>query len=354
MPSCSCQRSFVLLADSFQPLLQPMHQVWSTLLNSAIYGISQNLITCPLHMLSSLHSLPSTSVSKVVQLSKPGYLASTVGILSIMHLGTAMINGYTFAIQLPPVKAPPMKNLHILQCLSTTSMCFNKHLTSPSLSMLQSGQLLLSPSSVATAWERLLSSISPPKILLLMSCAPLIPFSTPYLIKCISWTSTSLGQRPPGKRVPMSSSQHVPTAYAYVWQCLITSWLTTTFRCRNCFSPNELLHGCHHPLTKQDFLSFINKIWSNAGLLHINGHSFRIGGAIEFLLAPEVVIAIRGWTSLAFLLYWHHLKEILPMSTACAYKRQEIDHLSQIFEEFHIQNDILKDFLNSFNDISIL
>jgi hypothetical protein len=118
----------------------------------------------------------------------------------------------------------------------------------------------------------------------------------------------------------------------------------------------ELPHGRHRPLTKQDFLSFVNKIWSNAGLLHINGHSFRIGGAVELLLAgvpPEVVAAIGGWTSLAFLLYWRRLKEILPMSTARAYKQQEIDHLSQIFEEFRIRNDIPKDFLNLCNDISI-
>ena len=78
----------------------------------------------------------------------------------------------------------------------------------------------------------------------------------------------------------------------------------------------KLPDGRHRPLTKQDFLSFVNKIWSNAGLL---GHSFRIGGAVKFLLAgvpPEVVAAIGGWTSLAFLLYWQCLKEILPMSTA--------------------------------------
>lgn len=39
---------------------------------------------------------------------------------------------------------------------------------------------------------------------------------------------------------------------------------------------------------------------------HISGHSFRIGGAVELLLAgvpPEVVAATGNWTSLAFLLY---------------------------------------------------
>jgi hypothetical protein len=72
-------------------------------------------------------------------------------------------------------------------------------------------------------------------------------------------------------------------------------------------------------MTKQDFLSFVNKIWSDTGLLQVHGHSFCIGGAVELLLAgvpPEVVAAMGGWSSLTFLLYWRHLKEILPMSTA--------------------------------------
>jgi len=117
----------------------------------------------------------------------------------------------------------------------------------------------------------------------------------------------------------------------------------------------KLPHGRYRPLTKQDFLSFVNKIWSDASLLHISGHSFRIGGAVKFLLAgvpPEVIAAIGSWTSLAFLLYWRHLKEILPMSTARAYKKRDIDCLSQIFEEFRIRKKIPTDFLNSLNEIS--
>jgi hypothetical protein len=83
-----------------------------------------------------------------------------------------------------------------------------------------------------------------------------------------------------------------------------------------------LPHGSYCPLTKHDFLSFVNSVWSHAGLLQIQGHSFRIGGAVELLLAgvpPEVVAAIGSWTSLVFLLYWWWLQEILPMSTAHAY-----------------------------------
>jgi hypothetical protein len=118
----------------------------------------------------------------------------------------------------------------------------------------------------------------------------------------------------------------------------------------------ELPHGAYRALTKQDFLSFVNKIWSNVGLLQIHGHSFRIGGAVELLLAgvpPEVVAAIGGWTSLAFLLYWRRLREILPMSTARAYRQSDIDHLSKIFDDFRVRRKIPQSFLDSFNDILV-
>ena len=78
-------------------------------------------------------------------------------------------------------------------------------------------------------------------------------------------------------------------------------------------------------------------------LAHVLGHSFRIGGAVELLLAgvpPEVVAATGGWTSLAFLLYWRRMEEVLPMSTSKAYKKAHIDDLVAIFEQFRINNKI--------------
>ena len=78
-------------------------------------------------------------------------------------------------------------------------------------------------------------------------------------------------------------------------------------------------------------------------LAHILGHSFRIGGAVELLLAgvpPEIVAATGGWTSLAFLLYWHRMDEILPMSTSKAYNQADLDHLASIFEKFRITHNI--------------
>jgi len=56
-----------------------------------------------------------------------------------------------------------------------------------------------------------------------------------------------------------------------------------------------------------EFLAFIAGIWSSAMLMHVLSHSFWIGGAVELFLAgvpPEVIAAIRGWTSLTSLLYW--------------------------------------------------
>ena len=96
-------------------------------------------------------------------------------------------------------------------------------------------------------------------------------------------------------------------------------------------------------MLKHNFLTFVTGIWSSALLAHVLGHSFRIGGAVELLLAgvpPEIVAATGGWTSLAFLLYWRRMEEILPMSTSKAYKKAHFDELATIFENFRINNRI--------------
>ena len=46
---------------------------------------------------------------------------------------------------------------------------------------------------------------------------------------------------------------------------------------------------------------FCTDVWLKAALAHVLGHSFRIGDAVELLLAgvpPEIVAATGGWTSL--------------------------------------------------------
>jgi len=90
-------------------------------------------------------------------------------------------------------------------------------------------------------------------------------------------------------------------------------------------------------------LHYFTGIWQQASLDHISGHSFRIGGAVILLLAgvpPEVVAATGGWTSLAFLLYWRRMEEIIPLSTSNAYNHSQLTSLSAIFEQFRIRNNI--------------
>jgi len=101
-------------------------------------------------------------------------------------------------------------------------------------------------------------------------------------------------------------------------------------------------------MVKSTFLKFCDVVWKSAGLEHVLGHSFRIGGAVELLLAgvnPDVVAATGGWTSLAFLLYWRRMEEIIPLSTSRAYKKSHLDHLMLVFEDFRSRHAIPCNFL---------
>ena len=103
-------------------------------------------------------------------------------------------------------------------------------------------------------------------------------------------------------------------------------------------------------LPKSEFLKFVTSIWSSAMLTLILGHSFHIGSAVELLLTGiplEIVAATGGWTSLAFLLYWCHMDEILPMCTSKAYNQAHLDCLAWIFKEFCISHNILSSLLDS-------
>jgi hypothetical protein len=90
-------------------------------------------------------------------------------------------------------------------------------------------------------------------------------------------------------------------------------------------------------------LDFCGGIWTAAALYHVHGHSFRIGGAVELLLAgvpPEVVAATGGWTSLAFLLYWRRVDEILPRCTSRAYTQDSLKQLACILEKFRSRHGV--------------
>ncbi len=92
-------------------------------------------------------------------------------------------------------------------------------------------------------------------------------------------------------------------------------------------------------LAKPAFLARCYKCWKHHVLYHVLGHSFRIGGAVELLLAgvpPETVAATGGWTSLAFLLYWRRMEEIIPLSTSKAYRQSHLVDLAATFEKFRV------------------
>lgn len=101
--------------------------------------------------------------------------------------------------------------------------------------------------------------------------------------------------------------------------------------------------GIAQHMTKTTFLAFCDAIWKGAGLMNVHGHSFRIGGAVELLIAgvpPEVVAAIGGWTSLAFLIYWRRFEEILPTHILKAYDSDQISRLKSTLDDFRKTNKI--------------
>lgn len=96
-------------------------------------------------------------------------------------------------------------------------------------------------------------------------------------------------------------------------------------------------------LTRTDLLAFTKPVWEAAALQYVSGHSFRIGGAVALLLAgvpPEIVASTGGWTSLAFLIYWRRVEEILPLSTSKAYKQSQLQQLAESFEGFRVRNNL--------------
>jgi hypothetical protein len=57
-------------------------------------------------------------------------------------------------------------------------------------------------------------------------------------------------------------------------------------------------------------------------------------------VAPEVVARQGGWTSLAFLIYWRRLEQILPMHITDAYKKKRLHELTLKMDSFRIRNNI--------------
>ncbi len=90
---------------------------------------------------------------------------------------------------------------------------------------------------------------------------------------------------------------------------------------------------------------------------HALGHSFRIGSAVALLLTgvpPEIIAATGGWSSLAFLLYWCRLQEVIPMHVTKAYnKNRKLVELDTILDKFRKDNCITNEILDAcINELS--
>lgn len=76
------------------------------------------------------------------------------------------------------------------------------------------------------------------------------------------------------------------------------------------------LNGLHRPLSRGVFLKRFTKALKDATLPKLQGHSFRIGGTLEYLLRglPFEVVKQKGcWTSNAFALYLRcHAEVMVP------------------------------------------
>lgn len=83
-------------------------------------------------------------------------------------------------------------------------------------------------------------------------------------------------------------------------------------------------------LTRAKFLERCNAIWKAAGYPRTTGHSFRIGGTTELLLAgvaPDVVKAMGRWSSDAFHKYWRSLEDLVPLHASNIDFRSSSRHL---------------------------
>ncbi len=81
-------------------------------------------------------------------------------------------------------------------------------------------------------------------------------------------------------------------------------------------------------LTKMDFLDLTTRVYQDALLEHVFGHSYCIGGSLRLLLdgvEPEVIMKIGGWSSLCFLIYWRRLELIIPLALSRAWATKITD-----------------------------
>ncbi|SJL14075.1 uncharacterized protein ARMOST_17530 [Armillaria ostoyae] len=102
-------------------------------------------------------------------------------------------------------------------------------------------------------------------------------------------------------------------------------------------------NGSWAPMVKQWFLDRCREIWIPLNCDHVHGHSFRPGGATELLLAgvpPETVAKLGRWKSLAFLIYWRKLEELIPTMISASYSPSRLADLQTAFESFRIAHKL--------------
>lgn len=83
-------------------------------------------------------------------------------------------------------------------------------------------------------------------------------------------------------------------------------------------------------LSKADFMRRCNRIWEDAGLEPLMGHSFRIGGATHYLVngvEPNVVKAMGRWKSDAFEAYWRDLEALAAIHIELMPLRKELQEV---------------------------
>ena len=295
------------------------------------------------------------------------------GISSITHHGMVTMTGYTLPTPLPTKKALNI-NLHRgLLFLSNTSPVSAALSISHLLSTLRFGLLPLPLSLAAAVLVRLLLLLVPPSIpstmtyalprmFHLLQCTLVAAFSYHLLFRILFQVLRD-GTRSASFDIPRTKTTKELSATVILTARCDGDPLCPVAALKNHLDVNSSTPtsstlfayktslGELKNLLKNEFLSFVTAIWSSAMLAHLLGHSFCIGSTVELLLTgvpPEIVAATGRWTSLAFLIYWRRMDEILPMSTSKAYNQAHLHRLAVIFEEFRIAQKLPSDVLDKF------
>lgn len=111
------------------------------------------------------------------------------------------------------------------------------------------------------------------------------------------------------------------------------------------------IHGKPKHMVKKTFLDFCSDVWTKAAMNHVMGHSWRIGGVVALLLAgvdPNIVAGLGGWKSLAFLLYWRRMEDVIPLHIRKAYETESSVELGDIIKRFQKLHKITDKLIDSY------